>query len=150
TVYGTYLLLRSAALVLNAAETGGWAIPAQVPALVATGYSAEPLLPPPWRAAADLAHQEWQEQEKQREANAQPVLLLGPTLDRAPLAGLPHASTADLEDDDKVAAVVRDGDPSVEVILVRRDDRGYHTLDGRPLGPAGATAVSDDEVMERV
>jgi CRISPR-associated endonuclease/helicase Cas3 len=150
-VYGDHLLLRSAALVLRAAETGGWTVPAQVPALVAEGYSTGPVVPEPWRAAADLAYQDWREQERARAANAEPFLLAGAAPDADTLAGLHYASTADLPDDDKVAAVVRDGDPSVEVILIRRDDRGeYRTLDGRPLGPAGAVAVSDDEVMERV
>ena len=150
-VYGIHLLLRSAALVERAVESGGWRVPAQVPDLVALGYSAEPLVPEPWRAAAEEARQDWRELEKKREANAQPFLLAGPALDADTLAGLHHASTADLQDEEKVAAVVRDGEPSVEVILIRRDDRGeYRTLDGRRLGPGGAAAVSDDEVMDCV
>jgi CRISPR-associated endonuclease/helicase Cas3 len=150
-VYGNHLLLRSAALVLRSAETGGWDVPAQVPALVAHGYSEEPLVPEPWRAAAEVAHRDWREQQNRRRANAEPFLLAGPALHPDTLAGLHHASTADLSDDEKVAAVVRDGEPSVEVILIRRDDRGeYRTLDGRALGPGGAAAVSDEEVMERL
>jgi CRISPR-associated endonuclease/helicase Cas3 len=52
-------------------------------------------------------------------------------------------------DDDAVAAVVRDGPETVEVVLVRRDERGHRTLDGRDLGPNG-DAVWDAAVAEEV
>ena len=39
TVYGDYLLLRSAALLPDAAQGSGWDVPADVPALVARGYT---------------------------------------------------------------------------------------------------------------
>jgi len=32
-----------------------------------------------------------------------------------------HSARRELDDNDKVTAVVRDGDPSVDVVLVRRD-----------------------------
>ena len=43
--------------------------------------------------------------------------------------------------------MVRDGDPTVEVIVVRQGDHGLTTLGGRPLGPNGE-AVSNAEVLE--
>ena len=65
------------------------------------------------------------------------------------LAGLHDRSVAAAEDD-AVAAAVRDGDESIEVVLVRRADNGYLTLAGRPLGPDGAVAVSDPDVLDEV
>ncbi|MFJ6777206.1 CRISPR-associated helicase/endonuclease Cas3, partial [Kitasatospora sp. NPDC091257] len=42
--------------------------------------------------------------------------------------------------------LVRDGDPSVEVVLVHREEGGFRAVTGRRLGPNGevAAAVVDD------
>lgn len=149
-VYGTDLLLRAAALVLVAVGTGGWSIPAQVPALVAAGYAEDAGLPPEWSDAAAEAQRDWHEQQQRRRAQAETFLLAGEDkLGSATLAGLHDRATADLNDEERVAAVVRDGEESVEVVLVRREARGYLTLGGEPLGPNG-DAVSDPAVLERV
>lgn len=151
-VYGKHLLLRAAALVVEAADGAGWSVPADVPRLVGRGYSDDPGLPTDWHDAADGARREWDDEQSRRAARAGEFLLAGvKDLGKQTLAGLHERATADLDDDDKVAAVVRDGDPSVEVVLVRRDesDTGYLTLDGRPLGPGGE-AVTDAAVTQRV
>lgn len=149
-VYGRHVLLRAAALVAEAADGAGWSVPADVPGLVSRGYGDDPGLPAAWLDSANQAREQWQAQQVQRAARAREFLLAGvPDLGKRTLAGLHERATADLDDDDKVAAVVRDGDPSVEVVLVRRQDGGYLTLDGRPLGPGGE-AVSDSAVMQRV
>jgi CRISPR-associated endonuclease/helicase Cas3 len=148
-VYGDHALLRAAALVREAVGEG-WSIPAEVPHLVARGYEEGPLGPAAWREAADAARAEWNQRQAGRRAAAEPFLLSGPdNLGLPTLAGLHELSVADLDDDERVAAVVRDGDPSVEVILVRRDERGYLTLRGRPLGVHGE-AVSDEALLEEV
>jgi CRISPR-associated helicase Cas3 len=54
TIYGDYLLLHCAALVDAAAAGGGWSVPAEVPSLVARGYSEQvDELPSRWRDAAE-------------------------------------------------------------------------------------------------
>ena len=150
-VYGDHLLLRAAALVNDVATgQGWWSIPAQVPALVQRGYAEDMDLPPTWEKAATAAATQWRADQAIRTARAEQFLLAGPDqLDAATLAGLHDRGVPDLDDEDAVAAVVRDGDPSVEVILVRRSDRGYLTLDGRPLGPTGE-AVSNPDLLEIV
>lgn len=149
-IYGEHLLIRAAALVLEAAAGAGWSVPAQVPDLVVRGYGDQPLGPDGWADAAEAARSEHQRAQAARRANAEPFLLAGPDkLGTPTLAGLHEQSTADLDDDDRVAAVVRDGEQSVEVILVRRDDRGYLTLAGRRLGAHGE-AVSDEALLEEV
>jgi CRISPR-associated endonuclease/helicase Cas3 len=44
--------------------------------------------------------------------------------------------------------VVRDGDPTVEVVIVRRVSGGYRAYDGTWLGVHGE--VDDDEVTDRL
>jgi len=149
-VYGAHQLLRTAALVIEAADRSGWSVPAEVPDLVGRGYGTEPLVPESWSEAAGRAREELRKAQDTRRANAEAFLLAGPGGVRAAtLVDLHRQHAADMPDDDKVAAVVRDGDPSVEVILVRRDSRGYRTLGGRSIGVDGA-AVSDEAVLDDV
>ncbi|MBX6389141.1 MAG: CRISPR-associated helicase Cas3', partial [Frankia sp.] len=150
-VYQTYPLLRSAALVREATRNGGWSVPAAVPSLVARGYDDAPLGPPEWAPAAAKAQEEWEQREKRRAANARGFLLAGEDrLGDSTLDGLHDRSTAPLETEERVAAVVRDGDPSVEVVLVRRDPAGFRTLGGTWLGPNGEVPVHDDKVLAEV
>ncbi|MBT8224417.1 MAG: hypothetical protein KJO75_02765 [Dactylosporangium sp.] len=153
-VYGRYPLLRAASLVIEATapEAGsGWSVPDAVPALVRRGYDDAEPVPPSWRPAVDDARKRWHEQQKTREGKAEKFLLAGEkNLGRATLDGLHDIAMADLTNEDAVAAVVRDGPETVEVVLVRRDgDRGYLTLDGHHIDTAGA-AVSVPEVAEAV
>lgn len=151
-VYGDYLLLRSAALVASAAVDAGWSVPAEVPSLVAAGYGTEPLGPDGWAPTAARYQQEAAEAEKRRETNARAFLLSGEDeLGKPTLDGLHDRSTAPLESEEHVAAVVRDGEESVEVVLVRRGPSGdYLTLTGRRLGQTGEAAVSDEHLLEDV
>jgi CRISPR-associated endonuclease/helicase Cas3 len=151
-VYGEYMLLRTASLVMTAAAGPGWSVPAQVPGLVARGYgSDESVLPVGWRASADAALQKWIEERTQRQARADQFLLAGVhRLGEPTLKGLHERSIDQLQDDDQVAAVVRDGEPSVEVVLVRRSEGGYLTLGGRSLGPNGDVVATDEAVLDEV
>lgn len=149
-VYGDHPLLRAAVLVEQAEHSGGWSIPADVPNLVASGYAEQFTVPPDWSTAAEAALSQWRQEQALRVARAQQFLLAGEdTLGTPTLAGLHQQSITDLDDDEKVSVVVRDGDTSVEVVLVTRTDAGYATLDGRPLGPTGE-AVTDPDMLERV
>ncbi len=151
-VYGDHPLVRAAALVLDAVAGPGWSIPAQVPALVADGYGEHPLGPPSWTAAAERYRQDWLDKETERAAKAANYLLAGvDALGAKTLDGLHDRSAAPREDDERIAAVVRDGPESVEVVLVRRaPDGGLRTLAGRPLGPNGEAVNGDDALLEEV
>lgn len=150
-VYGRYLLLRAAALVTAADGGAGWSVPADVPHLVSRGYGEDPQWPSTWQDAGSAARADWDTAQERRADNAQSYLLGGPSdLSKDTLDGLHARATAPLDDDDAVAAVVRDGEPSVEVVLVqRREEGGYLTLDGRSLGPGGE-AVSDPSLLQTV
>jgi CRISPR-associated endonuclease/helicase Cas3 len=98
-------------------------------------------------AAARVEHEE---STQERAGRASLFLLAGEhALGEPTLAGLHERRTDDLDDDDTVAAVVRDGDPSVEVVLVRGRSGAYRTLSGRSLGPQGE-AVTDERLLEEV
>jgi CRISPR-associated endonuclease/helicase Cas3 len=148
-IYGEHLLYRTAAMV-SEAEQSGWSVPADVPALVTRVYGDELLGPSSWHDAMAAAEAKWAAKQRDRRASARDFLLAGDNdLGRPTLAGLHEQATADLADDDRVAAVVRDGDESVEVVLVRRGGHGFLTLSGRPMGVNGE-AVSDPAVLEEV
>ena len=150
-VYGQHVLLRAAHLVFEAVDSQRpWAVPTDVPDLVRRGYAEELALPQEWESAADSARSAWLTAEADRCGRAEQFLLSGAdALGTPTLAGLHERHIAELDDEDAVAAVVRDGEPSIEVVLVQRDERGYVALDGRRLGPTGE-AVSDGDVLERV
>jgi len=151
-VYGDHLLVRSAALVAEAAAESGWSIPAQVPALVTAGYGDDHLGPASWTEIAARYRQEWAERQAKRTVRAAGFLLSGPAqFGVTTLAGLHERATAPLSTEEQVAAVVRDGEESVEVILVRRDPAGgYRSIAGRRLGMHGEAAVSDNTLLEQV
>lgn len=147
-IYGQYPLLRSAALILETQE-GGWSIPSQVPALVKVAYDLQHQVPEPWQHQVAQAHAAWNDEELERAANAAPLLLtrLGEH-GRSTLEGLHRNGTRDDLGDEKMQMVVRDGKPTVEVVLVRHDGRGYRAMTGRWLGPHGeASPDLVDEVL---
>ncbi|MFF5407916.1 CRISPR-associated helicase Cas3' [Streptomyces misionensis] len=156
-IYGEWSLLRAAALVSEAAGTltaagaggpagAGWSIPADVPGLVARAYGSAAVCPAGWDEAG--AWEQWQAKQREREKNAEEYLLCRrrewafPTLEGLHYAGSGAASEEQLD------AVVRDGDPSVEVVVVRRASGGYRAVDGTWLGVHGE--VDDDEVTDRL
>jgi CRISPR-associated endonuclease/helicase Cas3 len=149
-VYHRYPLLRAAALVWEASTGSGWDVPAQVPELVRRGYSTEPIEPQEWLEESRRARADWAAQQELRRGNADRFVLAGPDkLNMRDLAGLHALPTRDLDDDDQVAAVVRDGPPTVEVVLVHRRGERRFTLDERPLG-VNDTAISDPDTAEAV
>lgn len=150
-VYQRHPLLQAAALVLEACRGDGWSLPDQVPGLVRRGYGGDFDLPTGWLPAARQAEAEWRAKERIRAGKAENLLLAGEDALGAPhLIGLHERHTGDLPSDDEVAAVVRDGPETIEVILVRGDgDGGFRTLSGRQIGRAAA-AIHDPVVAEEV
>ncbi|MGA5086050.1 MULTISPECIES: CRISPR-associated helicase Cas3' [Streptomyces] len=154
-IYGEWSLLRAAALVTEAAgaltdagesAASGWSIPADVPGLVARAYGSTEICPAGWNEAG--AWEQWQAKERKREKTAEEYLLCRrrewafPTLEGLHYAGSRAASEEQLD------AVVRDGEPSVEVVIVRWASGGYRAVDGTWLGVHGE--VDDDEVTDRL
>ncbi|MEV4505865.1 CRISPR-associated helicase Cas3' [Streptomyces klenkii] len=153
-IYGEWALLRAAALVAEAAgplvggtmQKGEWSIPADVPGLVARAYGEARVCPSEWEE--DVAREVWRAQEAQREKYAEAFLLTrarewgAPTLEGLHYAGARAASEEDLD------AVVRDGERSVEAVIVRRSAGGYRALDGTWIGVHGE--VDDETAVGRL
>ncbi|GLY03970.1 CRISPR-associated helicase/endonuclease Cas3 [Actinoplanes sp. NBRC 101535] len=149
-VYCRYPLLRAAALAEETvADSGTWLVPMQVPELVRRGYSEEELGTESWQKDMESARVKFDEEKKRRAGNAEEFILSGEeNLNRKDLSGLHNMRARDPEgDEDQVQALVRDGEDTVEVILVRRGDDGRYTLDGEWLGSAD-TRVSDPSITE--
>lgn len=148
-IYGRFALLRSAEFVLEAAEGSGWVIPDDIPRLVAAGYGDEPTCAERrWPDASEAARAEHAERIDQAEHDAETFLLKpggGPL--PAGLAGL-NSGAARASRDEQLNAVVRDGERSVEVMLIRRGSGGEElTLSGLRISDGGAL-VADDAVLE--
>ncbi|MCX4657354.1 CRISPR-associated helicase Cas3' [Streptomyces microflavus] len=159
-IYGMWSLLRAAALVTEAAgplaaadgqsvplgEPVAWSIPADVPGLVARAYGDAEVCPDGWGEAD--AWRQWQDRELKRMGEAGNYLLCRPrewafpTLEGLHYAGSRAASEEELD------AVVRDGESTVEVVIVRRVPGGYRAVDGTWLGVHGE--VDDDAVTDRL
>ncbi|GAA2127278.1 CRISPR-associated helicase Cas3' [Actinomadura napierensis] len=137
-IYGRYLLLRTAALVCAAAGER-WSIPGQVPQLVADVYGRERYsVPASWAEAERQARTDWETRQRARAESAEPFLLArAGEHTRRTLEGLHRGGMSEGLSEERHQAVVRDGDRSVEVVLVRRDDRAYRALSGRSLGTQG-------------
>lgn len=149
-IYGSYRLLRTAVKVLEARDGQGWQIPAQVPSLVADVYGdGWPGGNPAWQSAHDVAAAQWFGRQKERERCAEKYLLsVSGESNAATLAGLHRLETTGFTDDEELSAVVRDGEPTVEAVLVRRTERGYTTLRGVRIGVNGeASEDLIDEVL---
>jgi CRISPR-associated endonuclease/helicase Cas3 len=147
-IYGRYLLLRTAALVIDA-DGDTWSVPGEVPHLVAQVYGEEHRIVPDeaWTAAEQEAFQDWCVKQQRRADNAEPYLLTRRGEHSAKtLEGLHYGAAPGTLHEEQFQALVRDGDRSVEVVMVRRDDRGYRTLGGRWLGVNGE--ASPDLVEE--
>jgi CRISPR-associated endonuclease/helicase Cas3 len=145
-IYSPVILMRTAAQI--AARTAvGWKLPQENPALVAEAYRDDELelIPRPWResyAAAQAVQAEAKREWEQRAARC--VLGGRDSMGKVTLAGLHAGQLGTLAGDDEVAAVVRDGPETVEVMLIQERGGNYYTLEGRRL-TAGAVPVDDDE-----
>ncbi|MFI6372388.1 CRISPR-associated helicase Cas3' [Streptomyces sp. NPDC050546] len=148
-IYGSHLLLRTAAVLPGAGEV--WSVPADVPGLVGKVYGADAsLLPEAWREAGEAACREHENRDRIRAEEARKFLLTPHgEHEKRTLAGLHYGGSTAGSDEASLQAAVRDGDESVEVVLVVRDEDGdvFRTLAGRVLSVNGDVAP---EVLDEV
>lgn len=124
-----------------------WSIPADVPGLVARAYGSDEICPAGWHEAE--AWEQWQAKEAKREEKATEFLLCRQREWASPtLEGLHYAGSRVPATEEQLDALVRDGDPTVEAVIVRRASGGYRAYDGTWLGVHGE--VDDDEVTDRL
>ncbi|WP_062431772.1 CRISPR-associated helicase/endonuclease Cas3 [Herbidospora daliensis] len=152
-IYSRYLLMRTAALV-EAANDKTWSVPSEVPSLVAHVYGdSSDFVPTHWQEKEQEAYVDWARDQEERAKNAEPYLLTrAGEHAHVTLDGLHYGADRRNAPEEKLQAVVRDGDPSVEVVVVWEDERGYRTFAGRSLGVNGETSdeLVDDVLMGTV
>lgn len=145
TVYRARALL-AACHAVRRAET--WKIPSQVPELVAEAYATDWSGPEAWAEAVSVARETEDIERAARELTAAQYRLdADPENDATNLWEL-HAGAGNDTDNGR-RPVVRDGDDTLEVSLIRRTFNGYQTLGGRPVGAAGER-VSDPAIAREV
>ncbi|MFF2923475.1 CRISPR-associated helicase Cas3' [Streptomyces celluloflavus] len=152
-IYGRHLLLRTAAVLPGPGEV--WSVPGDVPGLVEKVYGAgASLLPEAWSEAGEVACREQEDRDRARAEEARQFLLTPHgEHERRTLAGLHYGGSTAGSDEGSLQAAVRDGDESVEVVLVVRDDGDavFRTLAGRALSVNGDVAPDVlDEVLGSV
>lgn len=135
-VYGNHLLVRTAAVLLEAMSSGGIVLPNDAPQLVAAVYGDADVVPEGWRQFADGAKRRSDEALETSASAAKQYVLVGDgSWNRKTLEGL-HDYPAGTED----AVRVREGDMGTEVVIVIRGYDGYRTIDGESLGMNGERA----------
>ncbi len=135
-IYGRHRLLRTAAAVMRARDAGGWTFPADIPSLVDEVYGPDDMVPSSWREAATQAEEEWHAAQRDRASKADEF--------RLSTHGQLTAKTLDgLNNEQRIGQAtdgvrVRDGEPSEEVVLIRRVGDRYRSWDGAvDLGEIG-------------
>jgi CRISPR-associated endonuclease/helicase Cas3 len=147
-IYGRSRLLRTAAKI-RGADGVSWTIPTQVPSLVACVYGSHMDVPETWLDDTRDADGAWSGKQEARADDARRFLLTtAGQRTKKTLEGL-HTADTNAKDERAFEAVVRDGKPTIEVILVRRRTQGgYASLRGTSLGVNGeGTAEALEEVL---
>lgn len=122
-VYGTYPLLRSAA-VLRERFGGTIELPADIAPLVQRAYSPDDIGPDEWRDAMTEARTRWSERGATRESKAGDFQIAPPNRRAKAILGWLSGDVGETDDAASGQGQVRDGAPSLEVLLVCRDAAG--------------------------
>lgn len=146
TVYRPHALLQAAAQLDDGDDAViTWTIPGEVPSRVARAYSGEWQGPDAWLSAVQAARDIEDAEAASRRAHAATWRLDEHVDNNQPDLWNLHARHGT---DDFGRPIVRDGDDSLEVVLVRRDIDGLACLGGNPLGPEGERAHSPECARE--
>ncbi|MFN8104976.1 MAG: CRISPR-associated helicase Cas3' [Acidimicrobiia bacterium] len=145
-IYGRHRLLRSLAAVKTAKAEGGWRLPSSIAALVESAYAPNPVIPREWcEDEASARRDRQQEVERCRAVAASYRLTKEGERTKTTLEGLTD-SASDVPEDLAAWIGVRENDMGEEVLLVRKVDGRYETLDGTNLGVNGEAVHGHDPV----
>jgi len=143
-VYGAYPLLRTAAALRN--RFGGvLELPTDIAPLVEVVYGDTRIEPEPWRTATAEAYADWCEQQERRAADARKFQIAEPSVAGKAILGWLSGNVGETDDDAQGQGQVRDGSPSLEVVLVQQDDAGrWCTPSWLPAGQASLPVSRED------
>lgn len=144
-VYSPYVLLRTLA-ALDGRKT--IVVPDDIPALVQVVYGNEPLGPRAWAPALSEAKLRFDAKQADKRAAAhdflqRPVQHGGD----AHLLGWVHAGAGDPAGESRAQATVRDGEETLEVLLLQQEGELLHTPDWLPNN--GGVQIPDNELPSR-
>ncbi|MHA6512489.1 CRISPR-associated helicase Cas3' [Tessaracoccus sp. Z1128] len=135
----SHALLATCDLLLRHPST--WTMPTDIPDLVSYGYSDAWRESCHWPEAAEQAWKDLMADATRRRSRAATFTLGGLQADLWRTRDISDLHALPVDDE---PPVVRDGEPTLEVCLVRRSADGYFMLDGTPLGPTGSRATDPD------
>jgi len=151
-VYGKWALLRAALVLADAASPAGHVVslPSDIGPLVEEAFEADLVVPEAWTGAVKDAIAAREKAIAAAKVQAGAFLLSEPPQDargHATLDGWLSASADVDEDGRRGYAKVRDGDDSVDVMLINEVDGALTTLPGS--SPGGALALPTDRLPDR-
>ncbi|GAA5053548.1 CRISPR-associated helicase Cas3' [Nocardia callitridis] len=142
-VYGEHALLRAAAVLLpHLGDTID--LPDDIAPLVQDAYSSAAIGPESWQEQMLLAWQKWLGSSAKRTANAEKFQLREPAKNGNPIIGWVSASVGEADDQAQGQGQVRDGAPSLEVIVVVETTSGEWFTPGWLSGGEAARPVPRD------
>lgn len=149
-VYGTYPMLRSAAVLMP--RIGGTVtLPDDIAPLVRAAYGEEDIEPPSWRTSVDDARMRWIDSIKQRAAKARDYQIDEPQRPGKAIFGWVSGSVGETDDAAQGQGQVRDGAPTLEVILVQQSDSGeWRTPDWLTEEQASLVVPRDETPSDNV
>ncbi|SNR83785.1 CRISPR-associated endonuclease/helicase Cas3 [Haloechinothrix alba] len=122
-VYGSYALLRAAA-VLRRRFGGTVELPTDIAPLVQDAYGPDDIAPPGWDEAMAEAWRTWRESTDRREGKAKDFQIAKPDRRGKAIIGWLSANVGEADDEAQGQGQVRDGAPTLEVILVHQYSDG--------------------------
>lgn len=142
-VYGRFPLLRSAA-VLRPRLGGVVQLPDDIAQLVRTAYGSDRIEPASWFDAVEDAHTKWIQEIDLRTADARKFQIAAPPRAGKAILGWVSGSVGEADDEAQGQGQVRDGVPTLEVIVAQRSDIGeWHTPAWLPNGQADLAVPQD-------
>lgn len=146
-IYGELDLLRSAAVLRHVMEgTGEIVTPRDVRSLIEGVYGEQPISPSAWQEALRSAEQADAELKRSRTDAARTFLLSQPPRSSSASSLIEWLSSTASDNDEKGRAQVRDGEDSLEVILIdSRRQGGQVGLYTLPTAGTPALPIPDDD-----
>ena len=149
-VYHRYPMLRSAA-VLQPRLGHTVNLPDDIAPLVGLAYGTEPVGPSSWQAEIDRQLSRWHQDIERRVAEASKFQIADPGPAGNAILGWVSGSVGETDDDAQGQGQVRDGQPSLEVMLLQHDESGrWRTPSWLPDGQGGLSVPTDHLPSEAV
>ena len=142
-VYHRYPMLRAAA-VLQPRFGGTIALPDDIAPLVQSAYGPGPLGPASWQATLEEQRHRWLTRIENRQAEASRFQISDPSTDGEAILGWVSGHVGESDDDAQGQGQVRDGEPSLEVMVVEQAESGHwRTPSWLPDGQGGLFVPRD-------